>query len=122
MLQCASLVLQCVAVCCSMLQHTVSGLQYRVAEEHRMPYLAHLAGVAVCRSVLQSVAVCCSDVPYPLPHLESVAGVTNTYIYICIYMYIHRYIYIYMYICKYIYIHILCIFMCIYVYSPIFFI
>jgi len=46
--------LQCVAVCCSVLQHT------RYLRYVRVEYPRAAHGVAVCCSVLQCVAVCCN--------------------------------------------------------------
>ena len=61
-------VLQCVAVCCSVLQYVLSHIiiiSNTVAQLHTFVDLS----VAVCCSVLQCVAVCCSVLQYVLTHI-----------------------------------------------------
>ena len=54
-------VLQCVAVCCSVLQ---CNNQLRISLESETGSEGGGGDVAVCCSVLQCVAVCCSVLPY----------------------------------------------------------
>ena len=59
---CSVLVLQCVAVCCSVLRYATPRVQKEL-------FCASCA-VAVCCSVLQCVAVCCSVLRYATPRVQ----------------------------------------------------
>ena len=65
-------VLQCVAVCCSVLQYVAADddVGGRLSAAHPLHYSHILFCVAVCCSVLQCVAVCCSVLQCVAVHID----------------------------------------------------